>query len=66
MQVTVNGELSKLPNEMTIKELLDHLGYKKPFVAVAINHHCIPRGEFAKYMVKASDKVEILAPMAGG
>lgn len=67
MSLTVNGEKIELPSpSMTVAELLELLGYKDHFVAVAINSDCIRRLDFESHRLSASDKVEILAPMAGG
>ncbi|MFW7377762.1 MAG: sulfur carrier protein ThiS [Oligoflexus sp.] len=66
MNLKVNGKDISLQGPMTVDQFLEHMGYKNRFVAVAINHNCIPRSQFSEHHVQADDQVEILAPMAGG
>lgn len=66
MKLTVNGQELQINAPLSVRELLDQMGYQNRFVAVAINHDCIPRSRFEEAMVKADDRIEILAPMAGG
>jgi sulfur carrier protein len=67
MRIQVNGRDVQLEQEsLTIHLLLQHLGYQNSFVAVAVNESCIPRKEYDAYPIRERDRVEILAPMAGG
>jgi sulfur carrier protein len=67
MSIVVNGEARSLaPEVATVADLLQALGYRAAFVAVAINRSCVRRPDFANTPVHAGDEVEILAPMAGG
>lgn len=66
MELVVNGQHMTIEEPMTVSELLDHMGYQNRFVAVAINHTCIPRSNFDKQQVQNHDRIEVLAPMAGG
>jgi len=66
MKLIVNGQDMNLAGPMSVSQLLEHMGYQNRFVAVAINHTCIPRSQFAEQQVKAMDQIEVLAPMAGG
>jgi sulfur carrier protein len=66
MKITINGQPHALEGPMSIGDLLQHLGYQNPFVAVAVNHNCIPRNQFSEHHISDQDAVEIVAPMAGG
>ncbi len=66
MRVQVNGEERELARATTVAELLDELGLEGRFVAVAVNHGCVRRGDFAATPLREGDAVEVLAPMAGG
>lgn len=66
MKIIVNGEAKELTDRQTVRDLLSDLGYEQEFVAVAVNNVCINRSDFARTDVQAGDKLEILAPMAGG
>ncbi len=66
MQVRINGQSCELSGPTTIAGLLEQLGYRNHFVAVAINQSCIPKQKFLEQNVEDQDDIEILAPMAGG
>jgi thiamine biosynthesis protein ThiS len=66
MQVRINGQFRSLNGPTTIQGLLEDLGYRNHFVAVALNQQCIPTQQFQDKLVKDQDEIEILAPMAGG
>ncbi len=66
MQVRINGQFRQLNGPTSIETLLEELGYRNHFVAVALNQQCIPKQQFQDKLVTDQDEVEILAPMAGG
>jgi sulfur carrier protein len=66
MQVRINGQFRQLSGPTSIESLLQELGYRDHFVAVALNQQCIPKQQFQDKLVTDQDEVEILAPMAGG
>jgi sulfur carrier protein len=66
MNITVNGEKKELPKSCSVSELLDALELKNAFVAVAINNSCVSRSQYNETRIHNNDKIEILAPMAGG
>ena len=66
MKVRINGQFRECKGPATVAELLEEIGYRNHFVAVAINQNCIPKQKFAEQSVQDDDEIEILAPMAGG
>jgi len=66
MQVLVNGEPRELRDGLTVAELLEALGVRRPYTAVAVNREITPRGSHATTVLRDGDRVEIVHPMAGG
>jgi sulfur carrier protein len=66
MTILVNGAPVELADACSIEALLDQLGYRDRFVAVARNHEHVRRADFAQTVVDVGDEIDILAPMAGG
>jgi thiamine biosynthesis protein ThiS len=66
MQIRINGKIIALPAPLSLSTLLEQLGYRDLFIAVAINQNIIAQNKFSAYAVCDQDEIEILAPMAGG
>jgi thiamine biosynthesis protein ThiS len=57
MQVRINGQVRKLNGPTSIQTLLEELGYRNHFVAVALNQQCIPKQQFQDKLVTDQDEV---------
>jgi sulfur carrier protein len=66
MNISVNGEMRNIPEEMGVDQLLEYLGYQPGAVAVAVNLEFVPRSAYTNTRLRESDKVEILSPISGG
>lgn len=67
MQIYLNGDKMDLTSQnISAEELVKQLGYDSPFIAVAINESFVPKLNLSNYIIKDSDRLEILSPMAGG
>jgi sulfur carrier protein len=66
MDVIVNGEALRVPEELTVRGLLDHLGLTEGPVAVEVNRVVVPRAEHAARRVAAGDAIEIVHLVGGG
>ncbi len=66
MVVTLNGEEKKVPDGVTVRQLLEHLALTKGPVAVEINRVVVPRAEHATRAVASGDAVEIVHLVGGG
>lgn len=66
MNVSVNGKLQNIPEEMDVDQLLEFLGYQPEAVAVAVNLEFVPRSAYPNRRLCESDQVEILSPISGG
>ncbi|NRA63532.1 MAG: sulfur carrier protein ThiS [Pseudobacteriovorax sp.] len=66
MEIQINGKLSTIPENLTISELIKHLGYRQGSIAVAQNQSCVLRRDYEHTRIAQGDDIEILAPMSGG
>jgi sulfur carrier protein len=66
MQLTVNGENHEVPEGLTIRGLIEHLGLSDGPVAVERNRDVIPRAEHASTELQTGDVVEIVHFVGGG
>jgi sulfur carrier protein len=66
MQVTVNGSPRDVPEGLTVRSLVEHLGLADGPVAVEINRAIVPRAQHAVRPVAAGDVIEIVHFVGGG
>ncbi|HLT11243.1 MAG TPA: sulfur carrier protein ThiS [Micromonosporaceae bacterium] len=66
MRVTVNGAARDLVEGSTVATAVRAIGDPGPAVAVARNGEVVPRGEWERTVLVDGDRLEILAPTAGG
>jgi sulfur carrier protein len=66
VQITVNGAATEVPADLTIQELVIHLGFVEGPVAVEINRAVVSRAQHANHRVAPGDQVEIVHFVGGG
>ena len=66
MRVTVNGEEKTVPDGLTVRGLVEHLGLTDGPVAVEKNRDVVPRAEHAATPLSEGDVVEIVHFVGGG
>ena len=66
MQVVVNGTGRDVPEGLTVRGLVVHLGLEGGPVAVEINREIVPRAEHATRTVVVGDAIEIVHFVGGG
>jgi len=66
MTVTINGEQKKIPDNLTITGLLEHLSIQHQRVAVELNLEIVKKNSYGSTFVKEGDSLEIVSFMAGG
>ena len=66
VQVTVNGVATDVPAVTSVAALVAAHGDEHCRVAVALNGDVVPRSEWRTTRLTAGDRVEVLAPTAGG
>ena len=66
MEVTVNGARREVPADVTVRELIEHLGLTEGPVAVEINRAIVPRARHADHHVSPGDEIEVVHFVGGG
>lgn len=66
MQLIVNGEPQEVPDGLTVRGLVEHLGLTDGPVAVECNREVVPRAEHATTPLTTGDVVEIVHFVGGG
>ncbi|MFT3767093.1 MAG: sulfur carrier protein ThiS [Minicystis sp.] len=66
MHVTVNGEGHEVPDQTTVRALIEMLGLGSGPVAVERNGDVVPRAEHASTALGEGDVVEIVHFVGGG
>ena len=66
MRVTVNGAERDVPDEVTVRGLIDHLGLTEGPVAVEVNRAVVPRARHAEHRVMPGDEIEVVHFVGGG
>ncbi|HTQ43674.1 MAG TPA: sulfur carrier protein ThiS [Polyangiaceae bacterium] len=66
MEVTVNGTRRDVPDGLTVRGLVEHLGLTEGPVAVEVNRAIVPRARHAEHRVAGGDVIEIVHFVGGG
>lgn len=66
MQILVNGSPIDVPDDLTVRELVTHLGLADGPVAVEINREIVPRANHPSRKVSNGDAIEIVHFVGGG
>jgi sulfur carrier protein len=66
MKLTVNGAEREVPDGLTVRDLIAHLGLDGGPVAVEKNLEVVPRAEHTSAMVCEGDVLEIVHFVGGG
>jgi len=66
MQLTVNGEAREVPDGLTVRGLIEHLGLTEGPVAVERNRDIVPRAEHVSTALAQGDLIEIVHFVGGG
>jgi thiamine biosynthesis protein ThiS len=66
IEITLNGERKTLPRLLSVRELLQQLGFDPQRVATEVNCEIVPRALHAQRHLQAGDAVEIVTLVGGG
>jgi sulfur carrier protein len=66
MEVTVNGTRRDVPDGLTVRGLVVHLGLTEGPVAVEVNREIVPRAEHERHPVSPGDVIEVVHFVGGG
>ena len=64
--VTLNGATREVPDGLTVRALVEHLGLGGWPVAIEINRAIVPRAQHAERAVRDGDAIEIVHFVGGG
>jgi sulfur carrier protein len=66
MRATVNGEPVELPEDLTVRTLLQHLGVRAERVAVERNGQVVKQARHGEQKLAPGDVLEIVTFVGGG
>jgi sulfur carrier protein len=66
VKIIVNGEEISIPEGSNIQDLVAELGYKNKRIAIEVNEAIIPKSKHQSYLLKSSDRVEVINAVGGG
>jgi len=66
MQVTVNGAVREIPDGLTLRDLVVHLGLTEGPVAIEVNKAIVPRARHGEQTVANGDVIEVVHFVGGG
>jgi sulfur carrier protein len=66
VEIFVNGESRQLPEEMTVRRLLEEMALTDKRLAVEVNLEIVPRSRHVSHILRAGDRVEIVHAIGGG
>jgi len=66
MVVTINGASRDVPEGLTVRDLVSHLGLGEGPVAVEVNREIVPRVDHGNRRVTSGDTIEIVHFVGGG
>ncbi|NLU67652.1 sulfur carrier protein ThiS [Streptomyces sp. HNM0574] len=66
LDVSVNGEVRRVPAGVTLDRLVATLSTAPSGVAAAVNEAVVPRGQWAGLRLAEGDRVEVLTAVQGG
>ena len=66
MQITVNGDAHEVPDGLTVRGLVEHLGLTDGPVAVERNREVVPRADHPSTALSSGDVIEIVHFVGGG
>lgn len=66
MKLVLNGSTHEVPAPLSVRGLLDHLGFGEKPVVVELNQRAMFPREFTGTMLNDEDRIEIVQITAGG
>ncbi|MBU4612537.1 sulfur carrier protein ThiS [Achromobacter sp. GG226] len=66
MEIQINGAARTVPDNCTVAQLIDTLGYAGKRVAIERNGDIVPRSAHAETVLTAADQIEIVVAVGGG
>jgi sulfur carrier protein len=65
-EITLNGEIRRFPDPLTVAGLVEALGYTGKRIAVERNGEIVAKGRHAETLLASGDQLEIVVAVGGG
>ena len=65
-EITLNGEVRRFPDPLTVAGLVEALGYAGKRIAVERNGEIVPKSQHAATQLATGDQLEIVVAVGGG
>ena len=66
IEIVLNGESATMPEETTVRGLLQQMQLTEQRIAVEVNREIVPRSLHVNHKLSAGDRVEIVQAIGGG
>lgn len=66
MELTINGQVKKIPGAATLADVIDHYGLNGKIIVVEHNLSIVPKEKYGVTPVAPGDKIEIVHFVGGG
>ena len=66
MNIFINGEQTLVPEQLSMRSLIDKLDLAGQRLAVEVNEELVPRSTFEGHFLTDKDRVEIIQAIGGG
>ncbi len=66
MQITINGEIKKLEEEVNLDQLLELFSLPSQRVAVELNREVIRKKDWGNTRIRNEDRIEVVHFVGGG
>lgn len=66
MEITVNGDQHRFESEISLQQLLEHLGIGQGRIAIELNGEIVPKSSFPQRLLRGGDTMEIVQAIGGG
>lgn len=66
IEVFINGEGAVVDESQSLAAVLAAREYSCARIAVAVNNEFVARADYDSFFLKADDRVDVVAPVAGG
>uniref|UniRef100_UPI00082BC6D6 sulfur carrier protein ThiS n=1 Tax=Marinobacterium profundum TaxID=1714300 RepID=UPI00082BC6D6 len=66
IQCHINGQVTRIPEDHSIADLVEHLGLTGRRLAIELNTEIVPRTAHATVVLNDNDRVEIVHAIGGG
>lgn len=66
MEIQVNGEARTYPSDLNLQSLIAELNIGNQAIAVAVNRTVVSRAQWADYVLRSGDSIDVVRAIGGG